>query len=238
VLITAAISYYAKYRERELQSSQLEAQLALAQLEVLKIQLEPHFLFNTLNSIAALARHDGEAAENMTLQLADLLRFSLDAMGVHEVPLSRELTLLQKYIDIQQTRFQDRLQVEMDIAGNTLSALVPNMILQPLVENAIRHGIGPRRTPGVIRICTRQVFDELWMEIGDNGMGLTRFGDVIPPEGVGLRNTRARLQQLYNHDHRLTLEDAPGGGCVVKIHIPFRTYSEEVHTTDAHSSVA
>ena len=238
LLITQAIDYYAKYRERELQSSQLEAQLAHAQLEMLKTQLEPHFLFNTLNSIAALARNDGPAAENMTLQLADLLRFSLDAMGVHEVPLSRELTMLQKYIDIQQTRFQDRLEVEMDIAGNTLSALVPNMILQPLVENAIRHGIGPRRAPGHIRITTRQVFDELWMEICDNGLGLTRFGGVIPAEGVGLHNTRARLQQLYNHDHRMSLEDAPGGGCIVKIHIPFRTYSEEVRTTNAHSSVA
>ncbi len=238
VLITQAISYYGKYRERELQSSQLEAQLALAQLEVLKIQLEPHFLFNTLNSIAALARYDGEAAENMTLQLADLLRFSLDAMGVHEVPLSRELTLLQKYIDIQQMRFQDRLTVEMDIAPNTLSALVPNMILQPLVENAIRHGIGPRRAPGHVRITSRVVFDELWLEIADDGVGLTHFDGSIPPEGVGLRNTRARLQQLYNHDHRLILEDAPGGGCVIKIHIPFRTYSEEVPTRDAHSSVA
>ncbi len=238
VLITQAISYYAKYRERELQSSQLEAQLALAQLEVLKIQLEPHFLFNTLNSIAALARNDGLAAENMTLQLADLLRFSLDAMGVHEVPLSRELTLLQKYIDIQQMRFQDRLSVEMDIASNTLSALVPNMILQPLVENAIRHGIGPRRAPGHVRITSRVAFDELWLEIADDGIGLTRFDGSIPPEGVGLRNTRARLQQLYNHDHRLILEDAVGGGCVIKIHIPFRTYSEEVPTRDAHSSVA
>ena len=238
VLITQAISYYGKYRERELQSSQLEAQLALAQLEVLKIQLEPHFLFNTLNSIAALARYDGEAAENMTLQLADLLRFSLDAMGVHEVPLSRELTLLQKYVDIQQMRFQDRLHVEMDIAGNTLSALVPNMILQPLVENAIRHGIGPRRGPGRVCIMSRQVFDELWLEICDDGIGLTRYDGTVPPEGVGLRNTRARLQQLYNHDHRLILEDAPGGGCVIKIHIPFRIYSEEVSIRDAHSSVA
>ena len=238
LLITQAIGYYGKYRERELQSSQLEAQLAHAQLEMLKTQLEPHFLFNTLNSIAALARNDGPAAEHMTLQLADLLRFSLDGMGVHEIPLSREITMLQKYIDIQQTRFQDRLRAEMDIAPNTLAALVPNMILQPLVENAIRHGIGPRRAPGYIRITTRQVFDELWMEISDDGQGLTCFGGVIPPEGVGLRNTRARLQQLYNHDHRLTLEDAPGGGCIVKIHIPFRTYSEEVSTSHAHSSVA
>ncbi len=238
LLITQAIAYYGKYRQRELRSSQLEVQLAHAQLEMLKTQLEPHFLFNTLNSIAALARNDGPAAEHMTLQLADLLRFSLDAIGVHEVPLSRELTMLQKYIDIQQTRFQDRLQVEMDIASNTLSALVPNMILQPLVENAIRHGIGPRRAPGHIRISTRQVFDELWMEIDDDGQGLTCFGGVVPPEGVGLRNTRARLQQLYNHDHRLTLEDAPAGGCIVKIHIPFRNYFEEVSTSHAHSSVA
>jgi len=238
VLITQAISYYAKYRERELQSSQLEAQLALAQLDVLKSQLEPHFLFNTLNSIAALARNDGLAAENMTLQLADLLRSSLDAMGVHEVPLSRELTLLQKYIDIQQMRFQERLSVEMDIASNTLSALVPNMILQPLVENAIRHGIGPRRAPGHVRISSRVVFDELWMEIADDGIGLARFDGSVPPEGVGLRNTRARLQQLYNHEHRLIMEDAPEGGCIIKIHIPFRSYSEEVTTRDAHPSIA
>ena len=237
VLITQAIAYYSKYRERELLSSQLEAQLALAQLEVLKIQLEPHFLFNTLNSIAALARNDGPAAENMTLQLADLLRFSLDAVGVHELPLSRELTFLQKYIAIQQTRFQERLLVEMDIQPNTLGALVPNLLLQPLVENAIRHGIGPRRAPGCIRIMTRQVFDELWMEISDNGQGLTRFGGPVPPEGVGLRNTRARLQQLYNGSHQMTLDDAPGGGCIVKIHIPFRRCSEEVNS-DVHSSVA
>jgi len=128
--------------------------------------------------------------------------------------------------------------VEMDIAPDTLCALVPNMILQPLVENAIRHGIGPRRAPGHVRILSRQVFDELWMEISDDGMGLTRLGGAPPAEGVGLRNTRARLQQLYNHDHRLTLEDAPGGGCIVKIHIPFRTYSEEVTSSDVHSGVA
>ena len=238
VLITQALAYYSKYRERELLSSQLEAQLAYAQLEVLKIQLEPHFLFNTLNSIAALARNDGLAAENMTLQLADLLRFSLDAVGVHEVPLSRELTFLQKYIDIQQTRFQDRLLVEMDIQPHTLSALVPNLVLQPLVENAIRHGIGPRSAPGFIRISTRQVFDELWMEISDNGQGLSGYGGAVPAEGVGLNNTRARLQQLYNHDHKMTLEDAPGGGCIVKIHIPFRECSQEVNSPNAHSSVA
>ena len=125
VLITQAIAFYGKYQERQLFSSQLEAQLANAQLEVLKIQLEPHFLFNTLNSIAALARHDGEAAEHMTLQLADLLRMSLDGVGVHEVPLHQELAFLQKYIDIQHVRFHDRLRVETEIDPRTLDTLVP-----------------------------------------------------------------------------------------------------------------
>ena len=148
---------------------------------MLKIQLEPHFLFNTLNSIAALARNDGPAAENMTLQLADLLRFSLDAIGVHEVSLSRELTVLQKYIDIQQTRFQDRLLVEMDIAPNTLvgagaqpdPAAAGGERHPPRHRSAPRAGIHPHQ-------ARRQVFDELWMEICDNGLGLTRFGGSSP----------------------------------------------------------
>src|SRR5450755_1247475 len=238
LLITQAIGYYGKYRERELQSSQLEAQLARAQLEVLKIQLEPHFLFNTLNSIAALARNDGEAAEHMTLQLADLLRMSLDGVGVHEVPLHQELMFLQKYIDIQQTRFHDRLRVETDIDPRTLDTLVPNLILQPLVENAIRHGIGPRRAPGLIRIATWRDNDDVWMEIRDDGTGLMRGRGVMPPEGVGLRNTRGRLQQLYNENHAMVLEDTPGGGCTVKIRVPYRSKNEEVTNPNVNSSVA
>ena len=238
LLITQAIAFYGKYQERQLLSSQLEAQLANAQLEVLKIQLEPHFLFNTLNSIAALARHDGEAAEHMTLQLADLLRLSLDGVGVHEVPLHQELTFLQKYIDIQQVRFHDRLRVETEIDPCTLATLVPNLILQPIVENAIRHGIGPRRGPGLIRISAWRDRDDVWMEIRDNGTGLTRGRGVLPPEGVGLRNTRSRLQQLYNDDHAMVLEDAPGGGCTVKIRVPYRTSSEEVSTGHVYSSIA
>jgi len=234
LLITQAIAYYGKYQERELLSSQLEAQLARAQLEVLKIQLEPHFLFNTLNSIAALARYDGEAAERMTLQLADLLRMSLDGVGVQEVPLHQELMFLQKYIDIQQTRFRDRLQVETAIDPRTVDTLVPNLILQPLVENAIRHGIGPRRAPGLIRISTWRDHDDVWMEIRDNGVGFARGRGSTPREGVGLRNTRGRLQQLYNEDHAMVLEDAPGGGCIVKIRVPYRTSNENQEVTDTH----
>jgi two-component system, LytTR family, sensor kinase len=238
VLITQAIAYYGKYQERQLASSQLEAQLARAQLEVLKIQLEPHFLFNTLNSIAALARHDGHAAEHMTLQLADLLRLSLDGVGVQEVPLQQELAFLRKYIDIQQTRFQDRLRVESSIDPVTLDTLVPSLILQPLVENAIRHGIGPRRAPGLIRISTWRDRDDVWMEIRDDGLGFTRGRGLMPPEGVGLRNTRSRLQQLYSRDHAMVLEDAPGGGCTVKIRVPYRTCNQEVTDPNVHTSVA
>jgi len=238
LLITQAIAYYGKYQERQLLSSQLEAQLANAQLEVLKIQLEPHFLFNTLNSIAALARHDGEAAEHMTLQLADLLRMSLDGVGVHEVPLHQELTFLQKYMDIQLVRFQDRLTVETDIDPRTLDTMVPNLILQPIVENAIRHGIGPRRTPGTVRIATWRDRDDVWMEIRDNGVGLSGGRGIRPREGVGLTNTRGRLRQLYNDDHAMVLEDAPSGGCTVKIRVPYRTRNEEVTSEDVHPSFA
>ena len=238
LLITQAIALYGKYQERQLLSSQLEAQLANAQLEVLKIQLEPHFLFNTLNSIAALAPHDGRAAEHMTLQLADLLRMSLDGVGVHQVPLHQELMFLQKYVDIQQTRFHDRLRVETEIDPRTLDTLVPNLILQPLVENAIRHGISPRRAPGLVRITTWRDRDDVWMEIRDNGVGFSRGRGLAPTEGVGLRNTRSRLRQLYNEDHALVLEDAPGGGCTVKIRVPYRTTSEEVTTAHVDTSVA
>lgn len=238
LLITQAVSYYGKYRERELHSLQLEAQLAQAQLEALKSQLEPHFLFNTLNSIAALARNDGAAAEHMTLQLADLLRASLDAAGVHEVTLNQELTFLHKYIDIQQTRFQDRLQVELDVDPVVLGVLVPNLILQPLVENAIRHGIAPRRAPGRIWIMIHRDPDDLWIHIRDNGVGLTRGRGFVPPEGVGIRNTRARLRQLYNDDHMMVVEDAPGGGCWVRIRLPYRENPEEVVNGNAYSSFA
>jgi sensor histidine kinase YesM len=236
VLITQAIAYYGKYREREVLSSQLEAQLANAQLDVLKSQLEPHFLFNTLNSIAALARNDGPAAEHMTLQLADLLRASLDAAGVHEVTLEQELRFLQKYLDIQQIRFQDRLQVETDVDPVVLPALVPNLILQPLVENAIKHGIAPRRTPGLIRLSVWRDPDDLWIEVRDNGVGLTRTRSSLATEGVGLRNTRARLTQLYNDDHMLVLDDAPGGGCCTRIRLPYREQPREESIEDVDSS--
>ena len=184
----------------------------------MKSQLEPHFLFNTLNSIAALARNDGPAAEHMTLQLADLLRASLDAAGVHEVTLQEELLFLQKYIDIQQIRFQDRLQVETDVDPVVLSALVPNLLLQPLVENAIRHGIAPRRDPGLdspfgVARSRRSVDRGPRQRRGpDSRTQLARATKALACA------TRAPASlQLYNDDHMLVLDDAPGGGCCTRI---------------------
>ncbi len=128
--------------------------------------------------------------------------------------------------------------MEIDVDPVVLSALVPNLLLQPLVENAIRHGIAPRRTPGWIRISVWRDPDDLWMEVRDDGVGLTRGRSYVAPEGVGLRNTRARLLQLYNDDHMLVLEDAPGGGCCTRIRIPYRENSQEVVTDNVHTSFA
>lgn len=222
VAVSEAINYYNKYREREFRSAQLELQLASAQLQALKMQLEPHFLFNVLNSIAALARKDGIAAERMTLQLADLLRISLQHVELHEVPLRQELEFLDCYLCIQQTRFHDRLSTRFAIAPEVMEASVPHLVLQPLVENAIRHGISPRSTPGWVEVHAHRQEERLVLEILDNGVGLTRNGNPLPAEGVGLKNTRARLQQLYGDNYVFTCENASGGGCRVRIVVPFR----------------
>ncbi|HEY0723690.1 MAG TPA: histidine kinase, partial [Pyrinomonadaceae bacterium] len=152
IVIEHALDYYQKLQERELRASQLEAQLAQSQLQVLKMQLHPHFLFNTLNAISALIRESPDEAEEMVSRLGDLLRMTLETAGLQEVPFKKELEFLRHYIDIEQTRFQDRLRVEMAIEPETLDGLVPSMILQPLVENSVRHGVAPRPEGGCIKI--------------------------------------------------------------------------------------
>lgn len=214
-----AVQYYGRFRERQLESARLETRLAQAQLEILRSQLEPHFLFNTLNSIAALTRRDPEAAERMTLQLSSLLRVSLDCDGAQLVPLQQELRLLQSYLDIQQTRFQDRLTVRMAIDPGSLSLLVPSIMLQPLVENAIRHGIARSAAPGRLEISASKQGESLIIEIEDNGVGLMT-GAQTSSSGFGLRNTRARLEQLYGNRHRLRLQSGQGGGCRVTLELP------------------
>lgn len=222
VAVSHVAFYYSRYHEREVLATRLESQLAHAQLSSLKMQLEPHFIFNVLNAIATLARRDPPAAETMTLQLADLLRLSLENVDVHEVPLRKELQFLECYLRIQQTRFSDRLSVEYRIEEDVLDAAVPHLIMQPLVENAIRHGIAPKLAGGRIEVSATRRGGRLAVEIRDDGMGLPPGFDSRSDGGVGLSNTRARLRQLYGHDSFFECVNAPGGGCCVRLALPFR----------------
>jgi two-component system, LytTR family, sensor kinase len=218
-----AYDYYRKYREKETRSLELEGRLAQAELHNLKMQLQPHFLFNTLHTISVLMMRDTSEANRMLIRLSDLLRLSLDSVGSQEVSLKKELEFLNGYLEIEQTRFQDRLHIRLEIDPATLDAKVPNLILQPLVENSIRHGIAGLPQGGLIEIRSTLSNGELSLEVLDNGPGLRpATGSEDLPEGVGLSNTRARLQQLYGSQHKFELLDAPGGGLLVRLVLPFR----------------
>jgi signal transduction histidine kinase len=220
-----AFTYYRKYREGELRAVELQAQLAQAQLQALKMQLHPHFLFNTLNAIAALVRkNENKAATDMLAGLSDLLRLALENVGAQEVSLKRELEFLERYLEIERIRFADRLHVHMRIAPETLEARVPNLILQPLVENAIRHGVAVRATSGVIEICAERRDERLRLQVKDDGPGLPP--DKSLSNGVGLSNTMARLQRLYGSAQSLEFNNAPEGGAVVTLEIPFELWAK------------
>jgi hypothetical protein len=211
-----AIEYYRRYQNRELKASQLEARLAQAQLEVLKMQLQPHFLFNTLHAISALMYRDVESADRMITRLSDFLRLAIESSGVQEVPLKREMEFLDKYLEIEQVRFGERLDVRRWIDAAALDLLVPNLVLQPLVENAVRHGIAPRAEGGRIEVIARVEAGLLTVEVLDDGPGPS--GEIS--EGVGLSNTRARLEQLYGAAARLELGAGPHGGFLARLTIP------------------
>jgi len=212
-----ATSFSRATEERE----HLEARLARAQLQSLRLQLHPHFLFNTLNTINALIGTDRRAAERVISGLSELLRMSLTSASEQEVTLARELELLAHYIEIQQIRFQDRLKVRFQIDADARFALVPNLVLQPLVENAIRHGIAPRAAPGHVSVSARRRGERLEMSVVDDGVG--ESPSTEHRDGVGLGNTRARLLSLYGADHRFEAGSPPGGGFAVAIEIPYRT---------------
>jgi signal transduction histidine kinase len=221
---------YRRFTQGELRASQLEARLAQAQLEVLKGQLHPHFLFNTLHAISTLIHRDPDAADEMLAQLSDLLRMTLATVGVQEVPLQQELEFLRRYLDIQQTRFADRLKVIVDVPPDTLDVKVPNQVLQPLVENAIHHGVDARRGDGLVEIRARAEGDMLRLEVRDDGPGLKIAPGEIPPSkgtGIGLSNTRARLRELYGPESALELADYPAGGTLVSLLIPLRRAQPE-----------
>jgi two-component system, LytTR family, sensor kinase len=221
VAVRFAFDYSRKYRDRELRAVELEKRLAQAKLQALRMQLNPHFLFNTLHSISSLMHQDAQAAERMIVRLSDLLRASLESSDTQEVPLRQELEILQRYLEIEQIRFGSRLTVKMDIAPDTLDARVPNLILQPLVENAICHGIQPHAKPGRIELRAQRADGMLALEVCDNGGGLRK--NAPAQEGVGLSNTRARLRTLYGQAYAFHLCDVAGGGLQVRLTIPFRT---------------
>jgi len=222
LVLHSAFRYYKRSREGELRASQLEAQLSRAQLQALKMQLQPHFLFNTLHSISALVHRDPDCADRMIARLGDFLRLTLENSGAQEVSLQKELEFLRCYLEIERVRFRDRLTTRMDIDPRTLDTPVPNLILQPIVENALRHGIAPRSSPGRIEISTKRDNDSLRIQVKDNGPGLPAISKPNGRfrEGVGLANTRARLARLYGGSHRLELANAPEGGLVVTLEIP------------------
>lgn len=207
-----------KYQERARRTVELERGLVEARLQALQMQLNPHFLFNTLHSISTLMHRDVELADRMIARLGDLLRYSLDNSDTQEVSLDRELEALELYLDIEQTRFGPRLATEFAIANETREAMVPNLILQPIVENAIRHGIEPTGRAGLIEIESRKEGTLLVLEIRDNGTGLKPGAR----EGVGMSNTRARMKALYGEDASVFAGTNPSGGCLVRLRLPFR----------------
>ena len=209
-----ALVYARRYRERD-------ERLARAELHALKMQLQPHFLFNALNTVTSFVGTDPERAERMIARLSELLRRVLESGGTQEVALEEELRFLRAYLEIEQARFEDRLNVRWAVDPEAYAARVPHLLLQPLVENAIRHGIAPRAAPATVAISAARHDGELRLEVRDDGVGLR--GAAESAGGVGLANTRARLRQLYGPRHAFEVGDAPGGGVVVRIAVPFRT---------------
>jgi two-component system, LytTR family, sensor kinase len=222
--IAHAVLYHGRYRERERAAERLAAGLTEARLQALKMQLQPHFLFNTLNAISALIPAEAKPARRMVARLGDLLRIALEHEETQEVTLREELAFLEPYLEIEQARLEDRLTVVMEIAPETLDARVPHLVLQPLVENAIRHGIAPRIEPGRVEISATSGADDrfLHLEVRDDGPGVDRDNQARTRKGVGLANIQSRLEQLYDGEHRFELENHPEGGVVVRISLPFR----------------
>jgi two-component system LytT family sensor kinase len=221
VLAAHAVSYNRTIRERELREVRLEGQLARSRLQALKNQLQPHFLFNTLHSISSLMLTDVRAADRMMSRLGDLLRMSLESAETQITTLSREVEFSNCYLEIEKVRFAEKLNVTLDISPETLDASVPHLLLQPLVDNAVKHGISKLPDGGEIRIASKRQAGQLQIEISDNGPGLSKKG-TVPSTGLGLRITRERLESLYGQDQKLDLLNLPDGGTMAHVRIPFR----------------
>ena len=221
-----ARDYFLRYRARqqqavrlEAQAAHLQAQLAEARLAVLRTQLDPHFLFNTLNAVSALVERDPRGVRRMIARLSELLRHTLEGSPRQEVPLEEELDLLGRYVDIMMVRFQGRLEVTTDVPAELRGAWVPHLLLQPLVENALKHGVIELEETGRVSVAGRREGDDLVLTVRDNGPGPS----ADRREGVGLGNTIARLEQLYGPRARFALHHADGGGAIAEVRLPFRT---------------
>jgi hypothetical protein len=215
-----AVNYFRKYREREAETARLQSALTESRLQTLRLQLQPHFLFNTLHSISTLNHEDPKAANRMIARLSELLRFTLETTD-QEIPLRQEIEFLRRYLEIEQIRFGPRLAVQIDVSPEVLDARVPTLLLQPLVENAVRHGIAPYAAAGKITVSARREDGTLHVTVVDTGPGAD--SEIAEAKaGVGLSNTRARLEQLYGKDHRFELRNAQPRGFIADLHLPYR----------------
>lgn len=228
LLVGHALAFYVGFRERDLAAARLDARLRAAELETLRMQLNPHFLFNTLNTIGVLMKEDIGDAGRLLVRLSDLLRSVLANTSAQQTVLRQELAWLDNYLEIERSRFGDRLHVERHVDPEALDATVPAFLLQPIVENAIRHGIALRAAPGTVTISAARSGEQLLLEVADDGQGWPDEGAVRrggTDRGIGLGNTRARLEKLYGARQQLLLGTGPTGGAAVRITIPFTTAS-------------
>jgi two-component system, LytTR family, sensor kinase len=222
VMAAHAFIYYQDFRAGEVKQSELKAQLAQAKLQALKMQLHPHFLFNTLHSISSLVLEDPLRANRMIARLGEFLRLTLEHSGEQMVALRKEIEFLRCYLEIEQVRFEDRLSVDFKIEPATMNAHVPHLILQPLVENAIRHGIALHASPGFVKVEAKRVDGWLRLEVKDSGFGIKTDSNSTKRQGVGLSNVRARLKQIYGSEVRFEIVNIPEGGLTVILEMPFR----------------
>ncbi len=231
-----AVDYSRQARARELRAARLETRLIESQMQALHQQLHPHFLFNTLHAISTLVHRDPDKADLMIERLSDLLRITLRKVGAQEVEMAEELEYLRAYLDIEQIHFGPRLRIEYRIDAAALDVMVPTLILQPLVENSIRHGLEPLVRGGTLTIEAQADGDTLWLRVRDDGAGFAK--DRPRRDGVGLTNTKSRLDRLYGEQAALTIRENPGGGVVVDIYIPLRRSVAKTDSAAASAAVA
>lgn len=218
-----AFDYHRKYRERQEHAATLERSLVEARLEALRMQLHPHFLFNTLHTVSMLNLEDPGTANRVVSRLSEMLRMALDAHAEQEVPLAHEVEFVRRYLEVEGIRFEERLRTEVAVPPELLDACVPNLVLQPLVENAVRHGLASRREPGRIEVIARREGDRLLLEVSDDGPGIDGGAGRVAGRGMGLENTRARLSALYGSAGRMRLETSRAGGLRAVVELPYHT---------------